>query len=352
MSIQNCLQLNNMPSDALVNVFNFLTLKELSCVARVCSEWKNLTTECEIKKNAFSDLMERRIVSRVCNPNSKECYFIASMLKEQLATPRLVSKFIRGEADEPTILKAISIAKTITSEQLTDAFDSNCPHSIIESMLSKMEEAPESAIIAAMRQGKIEILPILLKKSTISPQMLLEKAIGFENYKCVEFILTFYPHLAVTIGDCITMTKSINLPSKIFEFVLKRYFQPGNNKISFRNLDMISHIIDERVSLHRAPHNENTEKIFELTAEGYVQSNQIHSFKLLTDDFDVELFVRNWKHPVMAAKMIQAVEEYSLFNNREVSVLCTLASLDSSSPISWLPQEINRLIVENIIRSS
>ncbi len=345
MNIQN-FQAN---PDALLNVFNLLTFKDISFAARVCVRWKDLTNCCQKKKDSFKELLERRIVSIVSNPNLKECYFITSMLDEQQATPRLVSKFIRGEADEECILKAVSIAKSLTSEQMTDALDTKRTLKVVQSLLDKMKEAPESAIIACIRQGNVEMLPIFLEKSSMSPQVLLNKAIDFEKYQCVKMILSFYSEMAVSIGDVIETTKNINLLPEDFYFLLDRYLQQEDNKISFGDFQKISSIIDERLSLARAPHNEKTEKVFELAAKAYVKTNQIHSLELLIDNFDVELFIRNGKHSVMAAKLIQAVEEYSLLNRKNVAVLFNLANQDQCSPIAMLPQEINRKIVENLL---
>lgn len=115
----------------LDNVFNFLTINELGSAARVCTRWKDLTNCCQKKKDAYKDLMVRIIESRVNSPNSKECYFICSMLDEEKATPRLISKFIRGESYNTCIIKAISLAKTITSEQITDALDTKRPKIVI-----------------------------------------------------------------------------------------------------------------------------------------------------------------------------------------------------------------------------
>lgn len=310
MSVQSYSSVNDLPSEILVNVFNFLNLKELSCTAKVCSKWKNITNQCERKKSAFKDLIERRIISRVNNPNLKECYFIASMLGEEHATPRLVSKFIRGGADETCMLKAISIAKTITSEQFTDALDSRCSHSIFEAMITKMKEVPESAIISAIRQGNVEILSIFLKKSSLSPQILLNKSMDFENYQCVKLLFTLYPDIQVSVTEVIKSTEFTHLLAADFEAVLNQYLKREGNIITFDTVQRISSIIDTRLALHYAPHTENTEKIFELVASSYVKTNKINLMELLMKDFEVELFIRNGKHPLMAAKLIQAVENY------------------------------------------
>jgi hypothetical protein len=314
MSIQNFFQTKNVPSEVLVNTFNFLTLKELVCVARTCSQWKDLTNQCEIKKKAFEDLIERRIVSRINGPNLKECYFISSMLEEPQATPRLVSKFIRGGADTFCALKAISIAKTLTSEQIIDALDESCPHSIIESIVLKMKEVPESVIIAAIRQGNVEILPLFLKNSSFSPEMLVSKCIDFGEYECAKLIFSLYPDTVISIDEVIRMTEPHNLRAEAFEMVLRQYLKRQGSSISFDTVRRIESIIDTRLKFHYIPHNAETEKIFELIAKAYVKTYEMNTFELLMGNFDVEVFIRDEKHPVMAAKLIQAVEQLSLQN--------------------------------------
>jgi hypothetical protein len=311
MSIRSVTLVCGLPAEMWSRVFSFLQLKDLGRIARVWSQWKDLTNLCETKKTAFKDLIERRITSRINSPSSKECYFIVSMLKELDATPRLVSKFIRGgAANQPCVLSAISLGKALTAEQLTDALDENATRPIIEAVLSKLPNVPESSVVAAIRQGNTEILPLFLEKSSFSPQWLLDKAIGFEKYCCIELLFSIYSDMPVSITDVVRITESTHLAATYFELILNQYLKQKDNKIAFDTVQRVASIVDERLALHYAPHSTETEKIFELLAKAYVKINEIRTFELLTKEFEAEVFIRNGKHPVMAAKLIQAVEDF------------------------------------------
>lgn len=214
-----------------------------------------------------------------------------------------------------------------------------------------MKEVPESSITSCIRQGNTEMLPIFLEKSSIPPQVLMKKAMDFQQYQCFIMILSFYPSAPISEYDVSYMVQNVNPLSKNFEFVLDKYLEKGN-KISFSLLERVSGAVNERLRHYCAPHNEQTEKILELTANAFAKTNQIHSFELLTEDFDVELFIRNGKHPEMAAKLIQSVEEYSIINKINkinVAILFSLSKGDANSPISSLLQEINRKIVDTLL---
>lgn len=307
--------ISTLSDDVLLHIFSLFTLRELAPVAQVCHRWNELTLVSPKKKAEFNYLMKSKITSTTgSRPSPKQCNFMLPMLQTSHVTSRMVSKFITGGADTACLIRIISMAESLTWEQIVDALDNKCsPKLIIKAILNKMADVPDQAMIAVIKKEDLEVFSLFLEKSSYNLLVLMSKCLSMEKYKCVKHLITIYPEIEISIEDVISSTDSIYLSPEDFQIILNQYLKNKNRTIPFAAVERIARIIDTRLSIQYAPHNERTEKIYEVIAKTFVMTNKIKTFE---QNDELLLFIRTHnKHSLMINKLSQAIALYNALCN-------------------------------------
>ena len=120
------------------------------------------------------------------------------IINEETITPSVLSRLIRSATSQDEILKAISVAKQVTNENLCDALDREVSMSVFQALVAKIESINESALTCAIQQWRSQELLKMLNsgKTTVSPESLLKKV---QSRQVMEAILTEYPDLKAKV---------------------------------------------------------------------------------------------------------------------------------------------------------